>query len=148
MEKNVEDILKQFRFRMPVSKRWSDLDEAGHVNNAVYLTYFEESRGHYFQEACQWDWTKDGIILANNQVDYFRPLLYLEPTFIYVRTTKLGTKSIEVQYAIVNEYEDRKVLVSRGSSVLVMYDYRAKGSVPVPDYTRERITAYEPQPIS
>lgn len=145
---NIEEILRQFRFRMRIAKRWNDLDEAGHVNNAIYLTYFEEARAHYFHEACQWDWTKDGIILANNQINYFRPLLYPDPAYIYTRTTRIGTKSIELQYLIVNEYEDHKILVSRGSSVVVTYDYRAQGSVLVPQYTRDRIAAYEPQPIS
>jgi acyl-CoA thioester hydrolase len=133
---NLEDHLKPFRFKMKIQKRWSDLDEVGHVNNAVYLTYFEETRGYYFYEACKWDWKVDGVILANNQVDYIRPILYLDPTYIYIRTSRLGTKSIEVQYLIVNEYE--------GSSVLVMYDYKTQSSVPVPQYIRERLAAYEP----
>ena len=144
---NIDDLLKQFRFRMRIAKRWSDLDEIGHVNNAVYLTYFEESRGYYFHESCQWDWKVDGVILASNQIDYIRPILYLDPAYIYVRTSKLGNKSFEVQYLIVNEYEDKKVLMSRGSSTLVMYDYKTKGSVAIPDYLRERIKAYEPQAI-
>jgi len=144
---NIDDLLKQFRFRMRIAKRWSDLDEIGHVNNAVYLTYFEESRGYYFHEASQWDWKVDGVILASNQIDYIRPILYLDPTYIYVRTTKLGNKSFEVQYVIVNESEDKKILMSRGASTLVMYDYKTKGSVSIPDYLRERIKAYEPSPI-
>jgi len=144
---NTEDILKQFRFRMKISKRWSDLDEIGHVNNAVYLTYFEEARGYYFNESCEWNWKVDGVILASNQIDYIRPILYLDPTYMYVRTSKLGNKSFEVQYAIFNEYEDKKVLMSRGSSALVMYDYKTLASFPIPERLRERIKAYEPQPI-
>jgi acyl-CoA thioester hydrolase len=141
---SLEDHLKPFRFRMKIQKRWSDLDEVAHVNNAVYLTYFEEARGYYFYEACQWDWKIDGVILANNQIDYIRPILYLDPTYIYLRTSKLGNKSLEVQYIITNEYEDKKILMSKGSSVLVMYDYKTQASVPVPDYIRERLKQYEP----
>jgi acyl-CoA thioester hydrolase len=77
-------------------------------------------------------------------VDYIRPILYLDPTYIYVRTSKLGNKSLEVQYLILNEYEDKKILMSKGSSVLVMYDYKTQASVPVPQYIRERLKEYEP----
>ena len=129
---------------MKVEKRWSDLDEVGHVNNAVYLTYFEQSRVFYFHEACQWDWKVDGIILASNQVDYVRPVLYPDPTFIYVRVSKIGNKSFEIQYVITNEYEDKKVLMSRGSSVMVMYDYKTHATFPVPDRIREKIVEFEP----
>ena len=141
---NLDEILKGFRFKMKLQKRWSDLDEVAHVNNAVYLTYFEEARGYYFYEACKWDWKVDGVILANNQVDYIKPILYLDPTYIYVRTVKLGTKSVGIQYLLTNEYEDKKILMSKGSSVLVMYDYKSQSSVPVPNYIRERLKAYEP----
>ena len=131
-------------FTIRVSPQAGDIDGLNHVNNAVYLTYFEEARGYYFYEACKWDWKVDGVILANNQVDYIRPILYLDPTYIYVRTVRLGTKSLEVQYLITNEYEDKKILMSKGSSVLVMYDYKSQSSVTVPEYIRERLKAYEP----
>lgn len=33
---------------VPVDVRFSDFDDQGHVNNAVYLTYFEQGRMGYF----------------------------------------------------------------------------------------------------
>ncbi len=30
--------------KMPISVRWGDMDAMGHVNNAAYLTYFEQAR--------------------------------------------------------------------------------------------------------
>ena len=30
--------------------RFADIDAMGHVNNAVYLSYFEFTRVHYFSE--------------------------------------------------------------------------------------------------
>jgi len=30
--------------RVPLQIRWRDLDALGHVNNAVYVTYFEQAR--------------------------------------------------------------------------------------------------------
>ena len=35
--------------QMPIQIRWRDLDALGHVNNAVYLTYFELARLAYIR---------------------------------------------------------------------------------------------------
>jgi acyl-CoA thioester hydrolase len=37
-----------FAVWVPVAVRYSDLDQQGHVNNAVYFTYFEQGRLGYF----------------------------------------------------------------------------------------------------
>ena len=36
-----------FKFSTQIEVRFRDLDALGHVNNAVYLTYFEIARLHY-----------------------------------------------------------------------------------------------------
>jgi acyl-CoA thioester hydrolase len=38
----------EFAVWVPVAVRYSDLDQQGHVNNAVYFTYFEQGRLGYF----------------------------------------------------------------------------------------------------
>jgi acyl-CoA thioester hydrolase len=37
-----------FAIWVPVAVRYSDLDQQGHANNAVYFTYFEQARLGYF----------------------------------------------------------------------------------------------------
>lgn len=39
-----------FRFSTTFEVRWRDLDAMGHVNNAVYFTYLEQTRVHYLRE--------------------------------------------------------------------------------------------------
>ncbi len=36
---------------LEITVRFRDLDAMGHVNNAVYLTYFEEARVEYLKAA-------------------------------------------------------------------------------------------------
>lgn len=73
---NLEEEKLKFRFKMKLDIRWSDMDEMRHVNNAVYLTYFEQARVYYFHEACEWDWKAIGAILANAHVDYLKPVVF------------------------------------------------------------------------
>lgn len=140
---DLEELKKQFRFKMKLDIRWSDMDEMRHVNNAVYLTYFEQARVYYFHEACQWNWKEIGAILANAHVDYLRPVVFPNDTYVYVRTSKLGNKSFEVSYIITSIVKGVEELTTTGSTTMVMFDYKTNSSVPMPDHLRERISNYE-----
>jgi len=124
-------------------KRWRDHDEYRHVNNSVYLTYLEEARIRYFHEAHQWDWRNDGLILARVEIDFVQPVLYTDPTYVYTRVAKLGGKSFRMEYLLVNEYGDRKKLVTKASSSMVMFDYKENEAYTVPDRIRDLFLQYE-----
>ncbi len=139
----LEELKKQFRFKMKLDIRWSDMEEMRHVNNAVYLTYFEQARVYYFHEACQWNWKEIGAILANAHVDYLRPVVFPNDTYVYVRTSKLGNKSFEVSYIITSIVKGEEQLTTTGSTTMVLFDYQTNKSVPMPGYLRERLSNYE-----
>lgn len=146
---NLEEMKKGFRFKREVDIRWSDMDEMRHVNNAVYLTYFEQARVYYFHESCQWDWKMDGAILANAHVEYLRPVVFPNPTFIYVRTSKMGSKSFELQYMITSFVDGKEELTTTGFTTMVMFDYKTNKTTLIPDYLRERIVNFETvKPVS
>lgn len=140
---DLNEILKDFRFKMKIDIRWSDVDEVGHVNNAVYLTYIEQNRIYYFAETCAWDWKVEGVILANVNVNYIRPLFFPENAFAYARVSRIGTKSFETEHVIVVEKDGKMELVARATTVLVMFDYKENKSVEVPQRIREKLTAFE-----
>ncbi|MBC7745311.1 MAG: thioesterase family protein, partial [Flavobacterium sp.] len=54
--------LNSFNYKIPLHVRFADIDLFGHVNNAVYLTYFEIARSSYWSEVIQWNWNEMGII--------------------------------------------------------------------------------------
>jgi acyl-CoA thioester hydrolase len=39
-----------------IQVRLTDIDILGHVNNSIYLTYFEMTRIHYFSQLVGPDW--------------------------------------------------------------------------------------------
>jgi acyl-CoA thioester hydrolase len=141
------EIVANFRFREKIHMRWSDLDEMRHVNNAVYLTYFEQGRLNYFQQAIHWDWRQTQMIQARAVVDYKIPLFLKDNPFLYIRTVRLGNKSMEIEHLIVDEQshhpkgEDR--LIAQGTVILVAYDEKLQRSAPIPDSEREKIMNYE-----
>ena len=55
--------------------RFRDVDAMGHVNNAVFLTYFEEGRSAFLARVLEIvDPSEYPFILARISCDYLRPL--------------------------------------------------------------------------
>lgn len=112
-----------------IQVRFADCDLMGHVNNAVYLSYFEQARMHYFAEMVDenWDWKKDGIILVKNEVTYLKPILLHDTPLIYVKLASIGTSSFTLVYSV----EAGGEAVAEGASKLVCFDFNAQKPVPV-----------------
>ncbi len=139
--------LQDFKFSLPLSIRWNDLDPLNHVNNVYYFEYFQMGRGHYMPTACpKWDWTKHMFVIAHIECDYFKELKLTaaKPT-IKLRTSSLGAKSFEIEYLITSfDKENNEVIHAKGKSVQVLIDTTLGKSIEIPDWLREAIMDYEP----
>jgi acyl-CoA thioester hydrolase len=112
-----------------IQVRFSDCDIMGHVNNAVYLSYFEMARMHYlhFMVGDKWDWKEKGIILVKNEVTYLKPVLLHDKPEVEVFAGKIGRTSFEMSYELT---VNNKVYAT-GLSKLVCFDFKSQQSVPV-----------------
>ena len=110
----------------------------GHVNNAVYLSYFEVARMDYFDKhlSRRWDWTEQGIILARNEVDYIQPVFLLDRIYTETEVTHVGSSSFTMVYTLFKETENGPFVCTRGKSVLVCFDFNTHQKQPVPDAWR------------
>jgi len=115
-----------------------DLDALGHVNNAVYLSYFEQARIGYGLRLLGTDTLRDlPFILAEATATYLKPAFYGDELEAGVRVTTIGTKSFVMEYALWRKRDDE--LLARGRTVQVWYDYAAGRSQPVPDAFRAAV---------
>jgi len=113
-----------------IQVRFSDIDVMGHVNNAVYLSYFEMARVVFFSELMggEWDWKKNGVLLRKNEIEYIKPVLLHEVPEIFIYTEKVGSKSFVLGYDLKVNNEIR----TTGSSVLVSFDSLNNQSIEIP----------------
>ncbi|MEN9303730.1 MAG: hypothetical protein RL264_2159 [Bacteroidota bacterium] len=120
-----------------IQVRFADLDTMGHVNNAVYLSYFEMARVHYFGQllGTNWDWKREGVLLVRNEIDYIKPILLHHVPEITVFLIELGNKSIKMGYE-VKVGED---LHTTGVSVMVAFDASIGKTIAVPVGMREAL---------
>ncbi len=128
--------LTLFQHKAPLVQRWSDTDAIGHVNNANYLTYFEEARVAFFADVLQWDWSTMGVLVAKSIIEYRAPLYYTDTTEIFTRVSRIGSKSFDIEYAIVVDENNIKAF---GTTVMVMFDYKKNISVDIPAELRAKM---------
>jgi acyl-CoA thioester hydrolase len=137
-------ITANYKFKTPINIRFSDLDAFGHVNNAVYLTFFEIARTDYFKEIIQWNWDETNLILGKSEISYLKPLKLGDEIFCYVRTSRIGHSSFDVDYVIVKITETGEEQVcTTGQTVCIHYDYKAYKSVAIPETETKKMMDFE-----
>jgi len=133
-----------FHFHHPIEIRYADLDPQGHVNNARFLTYFEQARVHYLIHlglfSQQQTFLEIGIIIAEATVAFKAPVYFGTQARVGVRVSRLGTKSMTMEYEMVN---NEGTVYATGSSAIVTFDYKTHATIPIPDAWRQTIARFE-----
>lgn len=118
--------------------RWSDVDVQGVLNNAVYLTLFEQARFGYFRNLGLLDDDAFPFLLGETGVRFEQPAHAGHELQISARVVRLGNKSFDMDYTIWH----REVEIAVGWATLVWVD--AVGhSTPIPESARDAIAAFE-----
>jgi acyl-CoA thioester hydrolase len=116
--------------------RWGDMDALGHVNNAEYLRYFEQSRIAWLETlGIQTTGKGTGPILAKVTVTYLKPIVYPSELEVRLYAAAIGNSSFTLASEIVNG-RDAAERFTEGEFVTVWVDYEAAKAVPIPDRLR------------
>ncbi len=151
----MDESMEGYPVVVEIPVRFRDLDAMGHVNNSVYLTYFEEARVKCL-EAVHYDINDPegfGFVLAEALCRYHSPLYFgekariglkvseigtrgwgvhlLSPPGIGLKVSEIGTKSFRFVYRVEEAKTHR--LVAAGYTVQVAYDYENHRSIPLSD---------------
>ena len=127
-----------------IEVRFRDCDPMGHTNNAVYLTYLEQTRFAHWRSLWGFGTPQlapglPGVILARVECDYRRPATYGDLLEVRMTVAEIGRTSFRYEYEIVDQ-EGRTVLTAK--TVQVMYDYATEKPVPIPDDIRALLATY------
>ena len=92
--------------------QWGDMDAFSHVNNVIYIRWFETARIELFRKM----WGNKGIslqeilngngvgpILANFNINYHMPLLYPDTVLINTRVRRVGNSSFGVSHKLFSK---------------------------------------------
>ncbi len=125
-----------------IEVRFRDIDSMGHVNNAVFLTYFEEGRKIFLRDVLTIVDPKDyPFILAHIDCDFLKPMKLGDSPVLEVWIGEIREKSFAFTYRIV-ERLDESIVYGKGESIMVLFDYKKNKSIPIPKDFLEKIMAY------
>ncbi|HET7429096.1 MAG TPA: thioesterase family protein [Gaiellales bacterium] len=119
--------------------RWRDLDGFGHVNNAVFLTYFEEARDEFYTGLLAWE-TVNRMVLRHTTVDFRRSLVQSDDHVdVTLRVLRLGTSSVVTEETISSVATGEIAAVAE--SVMVHCDAARERAEPFPAEARALLEA-------
>lgn len=128
-------------FVVPWQVIFRDVDTFGHVNNAVYLTYFEWARAQMWFDLTGGSLPSDiGFIVARAEIDFLLQI-GMEPIEIRVRIGEMRTTSFETLYEI--RKENGQQLAATGRVVVVLYDWEKQAKTPIGDALRRKVDLFQ-----
>jgi acyl-CoA thioester hydrolase len=125
---------------MTMAVRWGDMDAFGHVNNAVFFTYFESVRIHFFDavelfELAEADHHRPAVVSAN--CNFRQQVHYPADLDLGIRVAKVGNTSFTLEYVALRAGTDE--VVADGTSAIVWVNYETGRPIPIPDIIRQAI---------
>jgi acyl-CoA thioester hydrolase len=129
--------------------RFGDLDAMRHLNNVVFLRYFETARIAYLREIVPSHDPANpeddafGLIFAECHINYRSPVLFDEEVGVKCSIGNVKRSSFRVEF-------DMRVgtrLAAEGYGVLVGFDYVEQAAAQLPDELRERLEAEAAAPV-
>lgn len=145
----IERLLEPFPVVIEVPIWWGDQDAFGHVNNTVPLRWFESSRIAYMGRVGLselYETQKTGPILASITTNYRSQLHYPDRVFVGARVSRIGRSSLTMDHVAVSLASN--TIAVDGTSTLVVFNYHAGRSEPVPEQIRRAIEELEGRSLS
>ena len=127
---------KSSPFELPITVRGYELDAFGHVNNAVYVQYFEHCRWMAIKEYGD-QWLDHGgltIVVRKLTVEYEAPATVFDELIGRIWVESVGTTSLTFGQELCREGDDQ--VIARARVVTVCLDGAGKPH-PVPDQWRK-----------
>jgi acyl-CoA thioester hydrolase len=118
-------VLKEYPVVVDVVVRWGDMDNLGHVNNIIYLQYFETARIEYLMRLGMEPpgpvWREYGLIMASLSCRFKAPVTFPDTLSIGARIAGIGDDHVLMEHAAFSHKLD--TTVTTGDAVIVSYDY-------------------------
>jgi acyl-CoA thioester hydrolase len=117
---------------VPITTRWADNDIYGHVNNAVYTTWFDTAVNGYLIAQGALDIHQGSVIglVVETQCNYFAPLSFPQAVMAGIRVARLGSSSVHYEVALFAG--DAQQASASGYFVHVYVDKATRRPMPLP----------------
>ena len=128
--------ISEFKYHTDLQIRFSDVDVLGHVNNTVYLSYYDTGKAWFFSEIHERliEWRKVETVIANIDCCFISPIFFGEEVEVYTRCESISEKSFKLLQVIA--LKGSKEIKSACETVMVCFDPLSQNSIKMPDHWR------------
>jgi acyl-CoA thioester hydrolase len=140
----MSDLLAHCPVVIEVPVAWGEMDAFQHVNNIVYLRYFESARIAYFERLNLMEFrnqTSVGPILGSVQCRFRIPLTYPDTVNVGTWVSQVEEDRFVMKFQIISQKHQK--VAAEGEGVIVSFNYRENKKAPLPEEVRRRIAALE-----
>lgn len=131
-----------FHHTLPIQLRFNDVDKFGHVNNAVYFSFYDLGKTDYFSSVCPGvDWEKDGIVVVHIEADFVAQIFGSDHIAVQTAVTEIGKKSFRLMQRVIDR--DTGEVKCTGTSVMVAFDLEKHQSKPLTEEWIKAICEFE-----
>ncbi|CAN5193079.1 thioesterase family protein [soil metagenome] len=151
-----EHMTGEFRYEHPIEVRFVDTDALGHVNNAVYLSYFEAARAGYYASVSGEPFgtgeraAERTFVIAEAHLVYRAPAFFGETVIVGCRFSWTARSSFGIEYRV--RAEESPVaparLIADGRTTQVMFDLNHNRAMRVPADLLALFEEYEGREIA
>lgn len=133
----------EFYSTIPIQVRFNDIDALGHINNNIYLSYFDLAKADYLEsiKGTGVSWIEGAIVIAHLEMDFLLPTFYKENISVDSKIVHIGDKSAVFMQQLRNtDTNDIKCICQ---SVFVYIDIDKQIPAPIPYVWKEAMGKYE-----
>lgn len=115
-------------FETTFEPRFNETDALGHINNSVFLTWFEHARIPIFRiftpdlDPKKWE-----LIIARTETDYLKQVLPSSEVLVKTWLSKIGNSSMTVEHELFQFGEK----AAHGRAVMIRFDYARQKASPL-----------------
>ena len=139
---------KLYKHKIEVQPRFNDFDPMGHVNNTIFMNYFDIGKVAYFKAVWNTDfidWREIGLVIARIETDFMSPILMDERVVVRTTILRIGNKSLELSQQLINP--DTNQLKAAARTIMVGFDVNTNSAEPITERCVEAISRYEGRPF-
>lgn len=135
--------MENYKHSVPVQLRFNDTDALGHVNNSVYLSFYDLGKTAYFEAIQKGKMIQKDvdIVVAHIDVDFISPVFLSDEIAVQTRVESIGNKSFSLKQRIVDLNSGQEKCICR--TVMVGFDFQNNCTKPISEKWRHSIEEYE-----
>lgn len=128
-----------FTHSLPIQIRFSDVDVIGHVNNIVFLQYYDTGKAAFMTELLgrSISWYEVDVVVANIDCAFIAPIFFNEKIEVLTACNYIHDKSFKLLQMLRNS--DTGEVKSVCETVMVSFDPDTQKVAPLKDEWRTKL---------